>query len=68
MVMQKKERVTVDEEEGKIIPFWNAAPPEDSLRSWERRRKKKESKREGNGGAAEDKTWAWIGKRLALSL
>lgn len=50
MVMQKKERVTVDGEEGKIIPFWKAAPPEDSLRSWERRRKKKERKRERNGG------------------
>lgn len=54
---------------GKSSHFGKPPPrPEDSLRPWERRRKKKESMRKGNGGAAEDKTWAWIGKRLALSL
>lgn len=61
MVMQKKERVTVDEEEGKIIPFWNAAPPEDSLRSWERRRKKKRKQERGEwrGSRGQDMGLDW---------
>lgn len=39
--------------EEKSPPFWNAAPPEDSARSWERRREKEgeRGERGGRGGS-----------------
>lgn len=55
-----QERATKEEDgRGGIIPFWNTAPPEDSLRSWERRKEKRagggKKAREGNEEAAEDR-------------
>lgn len=46
--------MTTDEDgvevRGGIIPFWNAAPPEDSVRSWERRRERERQQGRGTEG------------------
>lgn len=48
MLIQERESATQKKKKkrGGIIPFWNGAPPEDSLRSWERREEKWGEKRE----------------------
>lgn len=53
MLIWERERDWPKKKRGKIIPFWNTAAPEDSLRSWERRKekwgKKTERKQERQG-------------------
>lgn len=51
---------------GGVIPFWNAAPPEDSVRSWERRRERERDSKGGERRGSRGKTWRGKGSLVLI--